>query len=206
MNKEEFLAALRVRLAVFPEKEIEKHVNYYREMIEDHVEDGYPEEKVIETLGSVDRIVSVILEEVALSHLLKQKVRSQRRKLKKWERTLLICTSPVWVPVAIALAATAGALLLTLYILLWTLILVLWTLEIFLAACGLGTAFLGVLQLFVEFNGFVVGTFLAGALVCTGLTLLLFHPCILATKGMARLSRKIWLGIKFMIIGKEKRI
>jgi len=204
VNKEDFLAALRERLAVFPDDEAEEYVNYYREMIEDHIDDGFPEKKVIEALGSVDDVCAVILQETAITELLKKKVKA-KRKLKKWQQMLLIFTSPIWFPVAIALAATSAALVLTLYIVLWSLILSLWAVEISLAACGLGAALAAPLHLLPETNWYAAGILFAGALVAAGLALILFFPCILATKGMGKLSGKIWLGIKFLIIGKEKR-
>ncbi len=204
MKKEEFLAALRERLAVFPDHDAEEYVNYYREMIEDHMDDGFPEEKVVETFGSVDDVFAVILQETALTQLLKKKVKA-RKKLKKWQLILLICAFPVWFPLAVAFAATSAVLVLTLYIVLWTLILSLCVVEISLAACGLGATFTALFQILLESNGYVAGVLFAGALLCTGLTLILFHPCILAIKGTGKLSKRIWLGIKFLIIGKEKR-
>ena len=41
MNKEEFLSLLRERLSIFPPDEIEKHISYYSEMIDDHIDDGF---------------------------------------------------------------------------------------------------------------------------------------------------------------------
>ena len=204
MNKEEFLAALRERLAIFPDNEAEEYLSYYREMIEDHIDDGSSEEKVIETLGSPDDVLATILQEIAISELIKKKVRS-KRKLKKWERILLIFGSPVWVPLAIALAATTFALIVSLYVILWSLIASLWAVEICLAAVGPGAAFAAILQLLLDANGYAAGILFACALVAAGLALILFFPCILATKGMGRLSGKMILGIKFLIIGKEKR-
>ena len=81
MNKQQFLAALRERLSIFPDNEIEGYISYYSEMIDDHVEDGYTEQKVIETLGSVDGVMAVILEDVAITHLLKSKV-TPKKKMK----------------------------------------------------------------------------------------------------------------------------
>jgi uncharacterized membrane protein len=204
VNKTEFLASLRDRLEIFPENEAKEYLSYYREMIEDHIDDGFPEEKVIETLGSPDDAFAAILQEIGITEILKRRVKP-KRKLKMWERVLLICGSPVWVPLAIALAATAFALIVSLYVILWCLIVTLWALEISLTAAALGATFAGVLQLLLNTNGYVAGTLFACTLISAGLALILFSPCIHATKGMARLSAKIWLGIKFLIIGKEKR-
>ena len=197
MNKEEFLGALQDRLSILPEAEIKKHVSYYREMIEDHVEDGYTEEKVIETLGSVDDILTVILEEIALTQLLKERIKPKHSP-KKWKILFWTCGFPIWLP----LACVAFSLVLVLYILLWTSILVLWCLELTLAVVGLVAPLAAILQILDQSNGWPL---LVASILCVGFAVALFFLCIPATKGIARLSKKIWLGIKFLIIGKEKR-
>ena len=204
MNKEEFLTALRERLEVFPQKEIEEYINYYREMIEDHVDDGFPEEKVIETLGSVDEVFAVILQETAITKLLKERVKP-KRKLKTWEILILSIGSPVWVPIAIAMTVTAASLILTLYIVLWSLTVSLCAVEFSLAIGGLGAIFISLIQLVAEGNTMTTGVLFSGALVCIGLSLVLFRPTILAIKGTAKLTKQVWLGIKSLIARKEKR-
>ena len=206
MNKEEFLAALRERLAVFPDDEIEEYVSYYREMIEDHVDDGFPEEKVVETIGSVDDIFAVILQETALTELLKKKMK-RKRKLKKWEIWVLCLGFPVWLPLAItafALAITAFVLIWTLYVVLWSLVVTLYAAELSFAVGAVGGAVSAIIHLTYSGTGFAAGVLFSGALVCAGLTLILFRPCILAAKGTAKLAKKIWLGIKFLIVRKDK--
>jgi hypothetical protein len=86
------------------------------------------------------------------------------------------------------------------------LIVTLWALEISLTAAALGATFSGVLQLISDANAGMAGMLFIGTLISAGLAMILFSPTVLATKGIARLSRKIWLGIKLLIIGKEKRI
>ncbi len=204
MKKDEFLAALRERLEVFPKDEAEGYLNYYREMIEDHVDDGFPEEKVIETLGSVDEIFAVILQETAITKLLKERVKP-KRKLKTWEILLLSVGSPVWVPLAIALAVTALSLILALYIVLWTLTVSLCAVDLSLTVSGLGAVFASLLQPVAGGNTLAAGVLFSVALVCIGLSLVLFHPSILAIKGTVKLTKQIWLGIKSLIVRKEKR-
>ena len=198
MNKQEFLGALRERLSIFPDNEIEGYISYYSEMIDDHVEDGYTEQKVIETLGSVDGVMAVILEDVAITHLLKSKV-TPKKKMKKWKKMLLIFGFPVWIP----LAVTAFALVLSLYIVLWTLILCLYVIDL---ALPIGALFgiIGTVIKLTQQDLLAAGIYLGGSLILAGLTLALFRLTIPATKGMAKLSKKIMLGIKFLIIGNRK--
>ena len=204
MKKEEFLAALRERLEVFPKDEAEEYLNYYREIIEDHLDNGIPEEQAVESLGSVDDIFAVILQETALAKLLKEKMKP-KRKLKTWEILLLSIGSPVWVPLAIALAITALFLILALYIVLWSLTVSLCAIEFSLAVSGLGAFFASLLQLVAGGNALAAGVLFSVALVCIGLSLVLFLPTILAVKGTAKLTKQIWLGIKSLIVRKEKK-
>lgn len=200
MTKDEFLSALRHRLSVFPDEEIEKYMDYYREMIEDHVDDGYSEEQVVATLGSPDDVFAVILQETALTELLKKKMKT-RRKLKKWEIWFLSLGFPIWLPLAI----TAFALIWVLYITLWTLVISLYVVDFSFAVGALGATAAAVALLILNCNGFAAGIAFSGALICVGLALVLFNPCILAAKGTAKLAKKIWLGIKFLIVRKEKQ-
>lgn len=207
MNKEEFLIALRERLEIFPQKEIEEYINYYREMIEDHVDDGFSEEQVVETLGSVDEVFAVILQETAITKLLREKVKP-KRKLQPREIWILSLGFPIWLPLAITalvLAITAFVLTWTLYAVLWSLVVTLFAVELTFAVGALGGAIVSILFLLSSGNGFAAGVTFSGALVCAGLALILFRPCILSAKGSAKLAKKIWLGIKFLIVRKEKR-
>lgn len=199
MKKEEFLSLLRERLSIFPPEEIERHVGYYGEMIDDHIEDGFPEEKVIETLGSVDDILKVILEETALSILLKRRIKPKRR-LKPWEILLCCLLSPVWIPLLI----TAVVLLWTLYIVLWTLVICMYAIELSFAVGAIGGAAVAVILLFVP-NTFASGVLFGGGLICAGLMLLFLPLCLFATKGTWKLAKKIVLAIKFLIIGKGNK-
>ncbi len=207
MTKDEFLSVLRERLAVFPEAEIEEYISYYREMIEDHVDDGYTEEQVVATLGTPDDVFAIILQETALTELLKKKMKRKRR-LKKWEIWALSLGFPIWLPLAItalALAVTLFMLIWVLYVVLWALIISLYAVELSFAVGALGAAMCSIVFLIANGNSFAAGVGFSGALVCAGFMLILFRPCILAAKGTAKLVKKIGLGIKFLIVRKEKQ-
>ena len=47
MNKQEFLARLQKGLSGLPGEEIEEHLAFYSEMIDDRMEDGIPEETAV---------------------------------------------------------------------------------------------------------------------------------------------------------------
>ena len=84
MSKEEFLTELSKKLSGLPESDIRERVDFYREMIEDHVEDGISEDEAVAEIGNVDEIVAQIMSEVSLTRLVKERVRP-KRKLKTWE-------------------------------------------------------------------------------------------------------------------------
>lgn len=121
----------------------------------------------------------------------------------RWKTLLLILGAPVWLPLIIAAAATAVSLIVSFYVTLFCLVISLFALEISLAASGLGAIFIALLNLTASSNPSLVCLLFAGALVCIGLSLLLFYPSVLAVKGVAKLVTKISLSIKSLMIRKE---
>lgn len=63
MGKDQFLRILRRRLRGLPAEERERILSYYREMIEDRVEGGEPEQDAVRGLGDVHFIARRILAE-----------------------------------------------------------------------------------------------------------------------------------------------
>ena len=61
MNKEQFLEALRVRLSVMPKADLERTMQYYREMIDDRMEDGMTEIEAVADVGDPDELAAAIL-------------------------------------------------------------------------------------------------------------------------------------------------
>ena len=201
MNKSEFLAELRSRLVGLPQNEIEERLSFYGEMIDDRVEEGATEENAVAGIGSIDEIVAQILEDVPLWNIVKEKIKKnkkKRRKLKAWEIVLLAVGSPVWFPLLIA----AFAVILSLYVVLWSVIISLWAVFVSLAACGLAGIVAGALYaiLVKPIDGILL---VATGLVCSGLAIFAFIGCKAATKGTARLTKKMIFGIKHLFVGKD---
>ena len=67
MTKTEFLDELRSRLSGLPQSDLDERLLYFREMIDDRMEDGLTEEEAVSDIGSVDEIVDHIMEETPLS-------------------------------------------------------------------------------------------------------------------------------------------
>ena len=205
MNKSEFLAELRSRLVGLPQNEIEERLSFYGEMIDDRVEEGATEEDAVAGIGSIDEIVAQILEDVPLWSIVKEKVKKKREKtekkrrsLKAWEIVLIVLGFPVWLPLLIA----AFAVILSLYLTLWALVISIWAVFVSLAACGLAGIIAGALYaiLVKPIDGILL---VAAGLVCSGLAIFAFIGCKAATKGTARLTKKMIFGIKHLFVGKD---
>ena len=61
MKKEEFLRQLKEALSGFPADSAEETAEYYREIIEDSMEDGIPEDEAVQALGPVGDIAALVL-------------------------------------------------------------------------------------------------------------------------------------------------
>ena len=198
MSKNEFLTELRNRLSGLPEADLEERVSFYAEIIEDKTEDGISEEEAVEGLGPIDEIVGQIMSEIPLTKLVKEKVKQKKTLSPVWI-VLLILGAPLW----LALLLTFFAVILSVYVTIWSLVLAVYAVELSL---GIGAIASIVLSLFVLITGEPLHAlfFLGAALILAALTILFFMVCVGMTKGMAFISKKIILGIKYMFVGKEK--
>ena len=61
MNKKEFLRELSFRLIFMKKDDKQAILDYYSEMIDDYVEDGYTEEEAVLKLGSIKSIIKNII-------------------------------------------------------------------------------------------------------------------------------------------------
>ena len=198
MTKLNFILSLNEKLAGLPHDEIEEHLNFYVEMIEDRIEDGMPEEEAVAAVGTVDEIAEEIIAHIPLFKIAKEKIKP-KRKLKTLETVLLAVGSPIWLPLAIA----AAAVVLSLYISLWSIIVSLWSVFASFIGCTVGGVVLSVILLV---NGRLVGVGIIGAsLVLAGLAILSFIGCKAVTKWTVLLTKKIALTIKKRFIKREEK-
>lgn len=183
MSKEEFLAAIRERLAGLPPLDIERAVEYYNEVIDDHVEKGMSVEEAVAAVGTVEEAAAQIAADTPLPSLMRAKVKPTRT-WRVWEIVLLVLGSPVWVPLLLVVLV----LVLVVWLLLWAGILVLYALDLSLAAAGLaglaGSA-ASLVAASPTVSLFWLGVGLSGA----GLAVLLFFGCTALTHLLARGTR-----------------
>ena len=197
MDKKAFLDALREKLTGLPEEDIEERLAFYREMIEDRMEDGVPEEEAVAAVGTVDSVVEQIMSEIPLAKLVREKVKP-KRSLKAWEIVLLILGSPVWIP----LLAAAAAVVFAVYIVIWAVVISIYAVDLSLAAGALA----GVAGIFLYLNaGNPAGAVFSGGagLVCAGLAILLFFACVKITKAVVKLTGRMLIKTKTSFVGKD---
>ncbi len=181
-----------------PKDDIAERLAFYSEMIDDRIEEGLTEEEAVAGIGPIEDIVSQTISEIPLTKLVKEKIKPER-SLKGWELALIIIGFPLWFPLLIA----GLAIVFSFYVVIWAVVVYLWAAVVSVGASALFGTLVSVVQ-FV--NGRTVpGLALLGmSLAAAGLAILMFFACIGLTKGAAKLTGKIALGIKSMFIKKEK--
>lgn len=197
MSKQEFLTQLRNGLSGLPQDDIEERLIFYREIIEDHMEEGLSEEEAISAVGSVDEIVTQVLSDTPLVKIATERIKSKRQR-NTGEIILLALGSPIWLSLALA----AFAVLLSLYVSLWAVIISLWSVFASLVACFLGGVFACVI---FSIGGNIASglAILAAGIVCAGLSIFMFYGCKAVTDGTLLLTKKIVMGLKGCFIKKE---
>jgi uncharacterized membrane protein len=194
MNKLKFILELHDKLSFLSADDIEKSVEYYSEIIDDYVEDGLSEDDAVAALGDVDTIVSSILAETPMTHIIKQRIKP-RRRLGALEIILIVLGSPIWLSLGAAFLAVA----ISIYVSLWSVIISLWATNISLAACFLGGIVAGIT--FMALGHTPSALFILGAaLVCAGLAIFMFFGCKAATKGIVRLTKSVTPGFKNLFV------
>ena len=195
MNKEDFLLALRKELSGLPEEELVERLAFYREIIDDKIEEGFSEEEAVAEMGPADKIVSQILSDIPMPKLVKDRIKAKRR-LQAWEIVLLILGSPIW----ISLSVCALALVLSVYLVIWVMIISVWAVDLSLAVSAPAAAAAG----FMKYHITPVGPVLISAgLILAGLSIFLFFGCRGITKGALSLTKRTVTGIKTLLIRKD---
>ncbi len=121
----QFLQQLKIRLNHLPPLEVGKVLSYYSESLEDKLEDGFTEEEAVKSFGSIEDIVKNIEEEISLSTIVIEKVKSKRKKdseMNKGEvnKILIIIMIALTFPIWIGVVGGLFGLILAFYSILWT--------------------------------------------------------------------------------------
>lgn len=197
MNKQEFLDALRKGLSALPREEAEEHLTFYREMIDDRIEDGLTEAEAVREIGTPEEILSRIPADTPSAQAGRESSVPKDR-VRWWGILLLILGSPIWLSLLIAVFAVV----LSLYAVLWSAIVSLWAVEVSLWGTAFGTVVGGAGM--AIFGHPLPGLAMIGAgLVCAGLSVFLFFGCTAAVRGSLVLARMMCTGMKRLLIKKE---
>ena len=200
MKKQEFLAVLRDRLRGLPQEDVDKSIDYYSEMIDDRMEDGIREENAVAMLGSMDDIVSQILKVIPITKIVRAKV-GQKCTKNTWTIVLLAIGSPIWLSLLISLIAV----IFSVYVSAWAVVISLYAATVSVAAVSVA----GIVGFFIylasgkALAGIVL---LGGGIACAGLSILFLFGSNLVAKGVVALGKIIMLGLKRLLIRKERRI
>ncbi len=197
MTKLEFIFLLKEKLSGLPQREANERIDFFVEMIEDRMEEGFSEEESVAMAGDIDAIAEQIISEVPMALIVKEKVRP-RKKRKAWETVLIIIGSPLWIP----LGAAAAAVLLALYAVIWSLVVCCYAILASFAFSAIGATFAGCVFL-GEGNVPASIAMIGAGLVLSGLAILMTYVCRLATVGTVRLTKRMALGIKKGFMKKE---
>ena len=178
MKKAEFLARLRQKLFILPQRELEDTLEYYSEMIDDYVENGCTPEEAVAKMGGVDNVAAQVLAGTQTSA-------SQTDGAKKEKKSgnmllLLILGFPLWFPLLIA----AFCILLSVAVVIATLAMVVpWSLVVSFGASALGLLIAG--------TAILVSESVAAAVFLFGAAMVLGALCIFA----------LWASIHLSVLG-----
>lgn len=198
MNKQDFLVQLRKGLSGLPQDDIEERLTFYKEMIEDRMEEGFSEEEAVSAIGSVEDIVRQSIADIPLAKIAKERIRPKRH-LKVWEVMLLTLGSPIWLSLSVA----AAAIILSLYISLWAVMISLWALFGSLAICAVAS--IPGYMIYATHGSNAAGlAMLSAGIVCAGLSIFMFFGCRAATKAILMLTKKTTIWLKNRFIRKEE--
>lgn len=211
MTKLKFLLELEKQLSGLPQQDVEEHLTFYCEMIEDRVEEGLSEEEAVAQIGAVEEIASQILaqhtvesppcgeEKVTAEEFPATAKEKAKRTIKTWELVLLIAGSPIWFSLLIAVLAVAFSL----FAAVWSVVISLWAVVISLVACAVA---LPIAAVYFICTGYVYsGLVVIGAsLVCGGLGILFYYGCKWTTKGMALLTKGVAISVMKRFRRKEE--
>ena len=200
MTKHEYLAVLAKGLCDLPAGERDRFLDYYREMIEDRIEEGLAEDAAVAAIGEPDAVLRKIRREAAPQP---EKPAAKRREWRTWEIVLLVLGSPLWLSLLLAavailfsLVVAAVSILFSLAVTLWSLVVVVYAVTLSLLVCGLfGLGYSLVLAL-AGAGGSLALLVLGGGLFCAGGGMLCLLACVAATRGSMYLCRLTLRGLR----------
>ncbi|MBR0375826.1 MAG: DUF1700 domain-containing protein [Firmicutes bacterium] len=211
MTKEQFLSELQNRLSFLPSSEVAPFISYYREMIEDRMEEGMSERDAVAGLGDIGRIVEVIQYEMPVTSLVvssvKEKTHEARAKAESrwpaWGKGLVIALLVIGSPIWLSLLAAGLAVFLGLLAVKIAVIVAVAAVVLAMAVASVAAIVGGCVLLFREP---AAGVALIGAgLLGIGLTILAYLLAVIIIKGIIQLIKLLFHWLKGLFVKKEAR-
>lgn len=199
MNKTAFTDELYHLLKSLPKVERQQHIDYYEEMIDDHMEDGLNEEEAVAALGSAADIAAQILGDMP---------QKKERRYPVWAILLIVLGSPLWITLLLAAAAVVlsvvislAAVYISVFISLWATLAALYITVFALALSFLVCMAGGIYYLLQSVTAPGIAVFGTG-LVCAGSAVLLSFLCNLLSRLLWRLNK--WSALKIFGIFRRR--
>lgn len=199
MTKEEFLAAVRSRLAGLSQSDIDRSLDYYAEMIDDRIDDGLTEEDAVAAMGTPEYVASQILMATPLPKLVKAKAKPAGG-WEGWQILFLILGAPIWMPLLLSAAIVVFAV----FISIWAVVFALGAVVFSLGVAGLACIVGGFIGLFTAGMPGLVLVVMAAGMLLLGISVLLFLGMHFVFRGVIALFRWVNKKTKSLFIKKEE--
>ncbi len=184
MTKRAFLADLSSRLSGLPQAEVETQINFFSEMIDDYVEEGFSEEEAIAKIGPVDAIARSIAASVSGSS---RETTTPKPRTNPMVITLLILGSPIWLSLVISIFAVLISVLASL----WAAVLSVLAVPLSTAVCAFAVPLAGIFFLFSGHLHTGIAAIGAG-FVLAGISIYLYFTAKAAVKGAWFLTKNLF--------------
>lgn len=205
-----FLTELKSRLSHLPDHEVDKILGYYSESIQDKLEDGIEEDKIIADFGNINEIVLDIKDEISLGTLVKDKVKSKTKfnmteKEKILTIIIIILTSPIWLGIGISIGALLFALIITIYAIVLIAPIIVGSLYFSTGVIAIAGIFVGVIRMFTM--DFYTGlAYFSIGLISAGILIIFFQPVTNFFKWFVKINVCAFKKIKQFIIKKINQL
>jgi uncharacterized membrane protein len=200
LTKNKFAEDILSRLQDYPQSKVKEQLDFYLESISDRMEDGMSEEDAVRAVGDPEEIAENIRISLPLTSLAGSAIKQSRDSSgnKRLWTVLAIIGSPIWLSLAIALAA----LIIAFYAVIWSVAVSLWAAEASLALGGAAVFCHGIVRIF---GGEIGGIMVSGCgIFIAGLAIILFMPFVKGTVYLGKFSAAILKFIKSLIFHKKK--
>lgn len=201
MSKEEYLNGLKEKLAENNIPGIDAMIDFYDEAISDRMEDGMSEDDAVAAMEDTDSIVKAAKLDRPIAALMADKVKeSHKEASENGHGTLFVILAVVGFPIWFPLLVAFFAIIFSLYISMWAVVVSIYAVELSFAITAVASL-LGCATFLMGQIPFATAiAFLGFACLFAGLTVILWKPIVVITRGMIRLIKAVFRGIKSMFV------